>query len=142
MRTIFRGRPAWLRRRKHDAPRPQGRYPPALRWWSLLRIVLFCRISIAVLQYFLHKSQTEGGVIFTPDVNKLPLQKSFIYLYFPTIVAVLFSIFIVWIDNDAKRYEPYRQMSKAGGALGKDSLLLYFPFDFIPFVPFVAAKRR
>ncbi|CAN9448120.1 unnamed protein product [Alternaria alternata] len=33
-------------------------------------------------------------------------------------------------------------MCKSEGALGKDSLLLQYPFDFMPFVPFVAAKRR
>ncbi len=101
--------------------------------------MLFCWVSLAVLQYLLHKSQTEGGVIFSPDVNKLPLRRSFVYLYLPTIVAVVFDIFIIWIDNDAKRYEPYRQMSKAGGVLSKDSLLLHYPFDFISFVPFMVS---
>src|SRR5690242_21757233 len=108
-----------VRRQKPCVHRSQGWYPPALRWWSLLPTVLFCWSSAAVLQYFLHKSQTEGGVIFAHDINQLPLRKSFVYLYLPTIVAVIFSIVTVWIDNDAKRYEPYRQMSKAGGAPGK-----------------------
>lgn len=38
--------------------------------------------------------------------------------------------------------EPYYQMSKKDGALGKDSLLLAYPFDFIPLVPIKAAKDR
>ena len=60
----------------------------------------------------------------------------------PTLVAVFFSVFIVWIDHDAKRFEPYRQMCHPDGARGNDSLLLHYPFDFIPIVPFVALKKR
>ncbi|KAF2623217.1 hypothetical protein BU25DRAFT_414485 [Macroventuria anomochaeta] len=120
----------------------QGWYPPALRWWNLILAILFCWTSIAVLQFYLHKSQTEGGLIFAAKINDIPLRRSFWYLYLPTIVAVIFSIFVVWIDHDAKRYEPYRQMSQSEGALAKDSILLHYPFDFVPFVPFVAAKRK
>jgi hypothetical protein len=88
------------------------------------------------------KSQKDGGVIFAPNINDLPLRRSFVYLYLPTIIAVTFSIYIVWIDIDAKRIEPYRQLRRSEGALGKDSLLLHYPFDFLPFVPFVAFKKR
>jgi hypothetical protein len=97
--------------------------------------------SIAVLQSYLHQSQRDGGVIFATKINDIPLHRSFWFLYLPTILAVTFSVFIVWIDHDAKRYEPYRQMSKPGGARGKDSILLHYPFDFVLFVPFMAAKR-
>jgi hypothetical protein len=38
--------------------------------------------------------------------------------------------------------EPYYQLSKENGALGKDSLLLHYPFDFIPLVPLKAARDR
>ncbi|KAI8933098.1 hypothetical protein NX059_009741 [Plenodomus lindquistii] len=38
--------------------------------------------------------------------------------------------------------EPYYQLSKENGALGKDSLLLQYPFDFMPFVPFKAARDK
>lgn len=127
---------------KHAAHHRQGWYPPALRWWNLVLTVLVCWLFIAVLQFYLYKSQTDGGVIFAPNINGLPLRRSFAFLYMPTIIAVIFSIFIIWIDHDAKRFEPYRQMSKPNGALGKDSLLLQYPFDFIPVVPFVAFKRR
>jgi hypothetical protein len=119
-----------------------GWYPPALRAWNLLLVVLLCWTLIAVLIFYLSKSQANGGVIFAEKINDLPLHRSFAFRYMPTIVAVIFSVYIVWIDNDAKRFEPYRQMCKSEGALGKDSLLLQYPFDFMPFVPFVAAKRR
>ncbi|OAL49498.1 hypothetical protein IQ07DRAFT_568465 [Pyrenochaeta sp. DS3sAY3a] len=116
-------------------------YPPALRSWSLVFLILLSWAFIITLQYFLLKSQTDGGVIFASDINRLPLRTSFVYLYMPTIIAVTFSIYVVWIDNDVKRFEPYRQLSKSAGVHGRDSLLLHYPFDFIPAVPVRAAKR-
>lgn len=130
-----------LKRREYASQRGHGWYPPALRWTSLVLFILVSWGFIITLQYFLLRSQTHGGVIFASDINRLPLQKSFVYLYMPTIIAVTFSIYVVWIDNDAKRFEPYRQLSKPAGTRGKDSLLLHYPFDFIPAVPFTAAKR-
>lgn len=118
-----------------------GWHPPALRWRILTLAAVICWIIIAALRYLLKRSQSEGGIIFDPDINNIPLRRSFVYLYLPTIIAVFFSIFILWIDHDAKRFEPYRQMSRSSGALGQDSMLLEYPFDFAPFVPFVAAKR-
>lgn len=129
------------KRREYVTHRDQSWYPPALRWWSLVSFILVSWGFITTLQYFLLRSQTDGGVIFASDINRLPLRRSFVYLYMPTIVAVTFSIYVVWIDNDAKRFEPYRQLSKSAGVRGKDSLLLHYPFDFIPAVPFRAAKR-
>jgi hypothetical protein len=79
--------------------------------------------------------------MFAPRVNDVPLRQSFVYLYLPTIIAVIFSILIVWIDNDARIFEPCRQMSRSGGVSGKDSLLLHYPFDFVLFVPFAACRR-
>lgn len=76
------------------------------------------------------------------QVLDLPLTRTFAYLYLPTVLAVLFSIYIVWIDHDARRLEPYRQMTTDHGSLGKDSILLHYPFDFILTVPVVALKRR
>lgn len=64
------------------------------------------------------------------------------YLYFPTVIAVIFSMYWAWIDLDTKRMEPYYQLSKDEGALGKDSLLLQYPFDFLPLVPIKAARDR
>jgi hypothetical protein len=81
-------------------------------------------------------------VIFAPVINDLPLRTTFLYLYFPTIVAVIFSIYWAWIDLETKRMEPYYQLSKENGALGKDSLLLHYPFSFIPLAPLKAFRDR
>jgi hypothetical protein len=127
---------------QNDArPRPAWG-PPALRSRICILAIVICWAFIAVLQYFLTKSLKHGGIIFSYDVSSLPLRQSFVYLYMPTIIAVIFSTFILWIDIDAKRFEPYHQLSKPNGALGKDSLLLRYPFDFMPLVPFFALRNR
>lgn len=97
---------------------------------------------VLVLEWLLRKSQTEGAIFFTSGVGDLTSSEAFGSLYFPTSVAVLFSIFWSWIDLDAKRFEPYHQLAKPGGASGKDSLLLQYPFDFIASVPIKSLRRR
>ncbi|KAJ4373703.1 hypothetical protein N0V86_007846 [Didymella sp. IMI 355093] len=116
--------------------------PAALRPAVLIFTVLVCWTLIAVLQVFLVRSQRYGGVIFAARISELPISHSFLYLYFPTVIAVIFSMYWAWIDLDAKRMEPYYQLSKQDGALGKDSLLLQYPFDFLPLVPLRAFRDR
>lgn len=113
-----------------------------LRLWNLLFAICICWLFIILLQILLSKSQRDGGIIFAADINNLPLRHSFAYLYLPTIIAALFSIFWAWFDLDAKRFEPYYQLCKPEGALGKDSILLHYPFDFILLIPFYSLKRR
>ena len=116
--------------------------PNALRPLVLL-FSIFLTVSImVVLQYFLLRSQHEHGIQFAPKISALPLRKTFLWQYFPIILAVVFSIFWAWVDLETKRLEPYYQLSKPNGALGKDSLLLQYPFDFMPGVPLTALKNR
>lgn len=136
------GQPRPYAKQRPASRRASGWYPPALRWWNLVITTLLCWAFIAILQFYLSRSQRDGGIIFATDINSVALSRSFWYLYLPTVVAVLFSIHIVWIDNDAKRFEPYRQMAKRKGASAEDSVLLHYPFDFMPLVPFVSLKRR
>jgi hypothetical protein len=116
--------------------------PPALRAPVLILTISICWSLIAVLEYLLWKSQRDNGLIFAPVIGALPLRDTFLYLYFPTIVAVTFSIYWAWIDLETKRMEPYYQLSKENGALGKDSLLLHYPFSFIPLAPIKALRDR
>ncbi|KAH5582283.1 hypothetical protein HBI24_115040 [Parastagonospora nodorum] len=117
-------------------------HPPALRAPVLVFTIAICWTLIAVLEYLLWKSQRDNGLIFAPVINDLPLGTTFVYLYFPTIVAVIFSIYWAWIDLETKRMEPYYQLSKPNGALGKDSLLLQYPFSFIPLAPIRAFRDK
>ncbi|EKG18932.1 hypothetical protein MPH_03816 [Macrophomina phaseolina MS6] len=119
-----------------------GWRPTALGPPVLLAAIAVAIALIVTLQIFLERSQREGGLIFAPNVNDLPLGRSFCYLYLGTIISVLYSILWAWIDLDAKRLEPFHQLSKAQGSTGQDSLLLHYPFDFIASVPIKAIMRR
>lgn len=108
----------------------------------MVATVVVCWAIIAVLQIFLTQSQRDGGIVFAASISDLPLHQRFLYSHLPTVLAVLFSIYWAWIDLETKRMEPYYQLSKKNGALGRDSLLLAYPFDFIPLVPIKAARER
>ena len=47
-----------------------------------------------------------------------------------------------WVDLDAKRLEPYFQMSKVGGASAANSTSLHYPFDYVALAPIQALRRR
>ena len=47
-----------------------------------------------------------------------------------------------WVDLDAKRLEPWFQLSSNNGATAEDSLLLQYPFEFLPFIPITAFRRK
>jgi hypothetical protein len=135
--TTFLSNLSWSRNSK-----PATWHPNALRPSVLCFSILLSWSLIAALQYLLFRSQHDQGIQFAPKISALPLRETFLWQYFPIIVAIVFSIFWAWIDLETKRLEPYYQLSKKDGALGKDSLLLQYPFDFVPLVPISAAKAR
>ncbi len=116
--------------------------PLALRAPTLIGVMLLSAGLIVILQRLLMESRKDGGLMFAPDINKLPLSKSFWYLYLPTLIAVAYSLLWSWIDLSVKRLEPFYQLSQTDGALATNSLLLKYPIEFIPLVPFQAARRR
>ncbi len=108
----------------------------------LTSVILIAGSLICVVHILLVRSQRDGGIIFSSDVNGLPLSQSFGYLYLPTLIAVLYSLMWGWVDLDVKRLEPYFQLSQENGASAADSLLLFYPFDFIATVPMKAVRSR
>lgn len=116
--------------------------PHTQQAYFLVAVILASIGIIALLQVFLLRSNRYNGVIFAPNVNKLPAGQTFCYLYLPTVISLLISFTWTWIDLDVKRLQPFWQLSRQGGARGKDSVLLHYPFDFVASVPFKAAKRR
>ncbi|KAH0314041.1 hypothetical protein KCU71_g6731, partial [Aureobasidium melanogenum] len=121
--------------KKHWQPLTQKAY-------FLVPTVLASGALIAILQVFLERSNRDTGILFAPRIKDLPLNQAFCYLYLPTIVALVLSFVWTWIDLDIKRLEPFVQLSHPGGSLGKNSVLLHYPFDFVAFVPFAAVRRR
>lgn len=113
-----------------------------LRAPALGSFVAATAFLIAVLEVLSNKSRQDGGVILAGSVDDISAGQLFMYQYLPTIIAVLYSMLWSWIDLDAKRLEPYFQLSKPEGALAESSLLLQYPVDFLAFVPIRALKRR
>ena len=66
----------------------------------------------------------------------------FCYRYLPQMIIVALGVGWAAVDLDVKRLEPYFQLSKPEGATASNSIFLYYPFDFIAFVPINAARRR
>jgi hypothetical protein len=83
-----------------------------------------------------------GAVAYADEDGNISTADSFLYLYFPTVVAVCYSMLWSWVDLDVKRLEPWFQLSKPNGAMASDSLLLHYPFEFLAFVPMRAFRRR
>jgi hypothetical protein len=114
---------------------------------TLRRPFLFAVISItlgllALVQVLVIYDQHQGGIMFAPKISELGAGYLFLYRYLPTILAVTYAFVWHWIDVDTRRIEPYRQLSKPGGATGSNSLLLHYPTDLLAFVPLKALKRR
>lgn len=97
-----------------------------------LQFMLLATIStIIILQSLLYESQTQGGILFAPSIDELPLSVAFGYRYAPTIIAVIYGFLWSLIDHDTKRIEPYFQLCSPGGASAEEILLLQYPLDFI-----------
>ena len=96
----------------------------------------------AVIEVLAQRSKREGGLSLARTADDIPDLAEFKYEFLPTIIAVFFSIAWTWIDLDVKRIQPWLELSKSGGARAQDSLNLDYPYDFVAWVPYKAAKRR
>jgi len=95
-----------------------------------------------LIEFLAQLSRRNGGLALSPSGDSIPSLVKFSYLFLPTIVAVIYSICWNWIDLDVKRIQPWLELSREEGATAESSLLLDYPYDFVAFVPFKAAKRR
>lgn len=96
---------------------------------------------ITIVAICLAKSQAQQGLIFSRDISDLKFWESFSYLYLPTVISVLYGLLWSWIDLDARRFEPFFQLCHGSAAAVEDALLLEYPFQFLLWIPFRAAKR-
>ena len=130
-------------RSTEDDPSSQQRpgWKPHTLRAPLLTAVVICLLSlIATLEYLSRLSEQRGALV--TGCKGFSAGTTFMYLYMPTIFAVFLSLLWSWIDLDAKRLEPYFQMSKPEGAALKDSLDLHYPFDFVALAPLKAIRNR
>ena len=112
--------------------------PLTLQRPFLLAVLLITLALLALVQVLVIQDEREEGLLTASKISQLGAFDTFLHAYLPTILAVLYSLVWSWVDLDVKRIEPYRQLSKPGGASGQDSLLLHYPYDFLGFVPFAA----
>jgi hypothetical protein len=108
----------------------------------LVIVITFSISLIVILQVLLLRSQRDNGVLFASNINDLPLRNTFQFLYLPTVLSIIYGFVWTWIDLDVRRLEPFYQLARPGGAIGKESLLLHYPVDFLASVPLKALKFR
>lgn len=116
--------------------------PITLRRPFLLAVILVTLGLLALVQVLVIYDQRHDGILFATKISDLGTGYIFLYRYFPTIISVSYGLTWHWIDVDTRRIEPYRQLSKSGGAVGRDSLLLRYPTDLLAFVPLKAFRRK
>jgi len=116
--------------------------PVTLRRPFLLAVISITLGLLALVQVLVLYDQNHDGILFAPKISELGAGYIFLYRYLPTILAVTYAFVWHWIDIDTRRVEPYRQLSKPGGATGSNSLLLHYPTDLLAFVPLKALKGK
>jgi len=68
---------------------------------------------------FENTSDSKRGILRFLQPNTLPASSTFAWLYFPTLIAVVYAICWQVVDDEVKRIEPFYQASRAeGGAKG------------------------
>ncbi|KAK8135802.1 hypothetical protein PG984_003742 [Apiospora sp. TS-2023a] len=123
--------------KERDGWKPWTLSPPALLCLFITTLAL-----AAVIEILFQKSRQQGGgLALSESPSDLPPVVNVAYLYLPTMIAVVYSLAWNWVASDTKRMQPWIEMSKAGGALAEDSLLLDYPSTFFAWIPFKAASK-
>ncbi|EEY18005.1 conserved hypothetical protein [Verticillium alfalfae VaMs.102] len=119
-----------------------GWKPMSMRAQTLLPFTIISALIAIGTELLAVQSNREGGLALVHQPEDNTAATNFAYLFLPTIVAVFYSMIWSWVDLDVKRIQPWLELSATNGATGKDSLFSEYPYNFIGFVPFSAAKRR
>lgn len=82
------------------------------RPWTLhpaapLSTVSFTLGIIGILEYLQQFSDANNGILLASSRDTVPTTLTFLYLYLPTLIAVLYSTWWSWVDLDVKRLEPW-----------------------------------
>lgn len=102
---------------------------------------VFCTsiILTVALQLLATKSERDGGILFAATVKNFSSGQSFVYIYLPVVITVLYGLVWTWIDLDARRLEPYYAMAESRGATAEKSLFLDYTSVFVAYIPIKAA---
>ena len=107
----------------------------------LAAIGVLSLLLAASMELIVQRSNSEGGLALSPSIDDIPQYAMLSYLYVPQTMAVFYSLLWSWVDLDVKRMQPWFELSKPSGATASDSLFLDYPYTFIAFVPFTAARK-
>jgi hypothetical protein len=116
--------------------------PFSLSSSTLIATAIFTSGLAVVLGILQWQNTRHGALFFASTANGFTISEDFLYRYLPTLIVVLYGVAWSWIDLDVMRLEPWYQLAQSGGASADSSLLLQYPADFLPLVPFKAAKLR
>ena len=108
----------------------------------LVPLIVFTAGLAALLGILQWQNSLNGALLFAATGDTFSPMDNFLYRFCPTIIVVLYGMGWSWVDLDIKRLEPWFQLARNEGSSAKTSLLLHYPVDFLPFVPFKAAQRR
>ncbi|KAI0144789.1 hypothetical protein BJ166DRAFT_629399 [Pestalotiopsis sp. NC0098] len=116
--------------------------PWAIRSPVIIFFIIASISLVVVIEVLVQKSQASGALAPSRSVDEISNSAQLASLYLPTAISVLYGFLFSCIDLDVKRMQPWVELSKSGGASAENSLLLDYDFDFLPFVPVRAARRR
>ena len=120
----------------------RGWKPLSLRTKVLVGNFFVTFSVVIVLAFLQYRSIKSGGVLFADTEDDLGAGATFLYLYLPTIIAVIYSLMWSCTDFDIKRLEPWFQLASKESSKPNKPLLLQYPVDFLALVPFRAARAR
>lgn len=119
--------------------------PPNYRPWilrpiTLVILALLPLVVLAITEYLFHCSVQQTG-IFNPVGGETRLVfRSFVSQFFSLLVLVLAGLFFQDLDLAVKTMEPFYHLSKAEGANGVQTLLVYYFRPLVYFTRFQAAS--
>ncbi|KAF7505916.1 hypothetical protein GJ744_012451 [Endocarpon pusillum] len=117
------------------------------RPWTLHPVTLFSTALftlgiIGILEFLQRYSDANHGIIFATKRDAFSTGWNFLFLTFPTLLAVVYSTWWSWIDLDVKRLQPWFELIGNRTKKACCSLVLEYPVEFLAWVPIRAAKRR
>ena len=114
--------------------------PITLEPLVLVPIALVSIVFIIIIELLSRLDHRDGGVLLFSE----PLTSHVVLAYqlIPTTIAIVLGLVWSWVDLDARRLEPFFQLSKPKGGNLKNTLDLHYPFDFVAWASFKAVKNR
>lgn len=107
-----------------------------------LMIILSLGLAAVIECLAQMSSRNGGGLALSQSEDDIPNSVNLAYLYLPTTIAVAYSLLWTCVDVDVRRMQPWLELSRPGGSRGDMSLLLDYPFEFLPLLPVSAGKRK